>query len=122
MGFDVSICPQCELGTIHLSGDVDGTTLLDALDQLVEDDTWKAHFDELWDFRSVAEILITAQQVDRIVMQEKTLAAMLGAGRVAMLVESITQESYANLLIRKSEYPDRTMRTFRIRSQATKWL
>lgn len=119
---DVTACRDCELSTIRFTGRVNGASVLEALDRLTTCETWQPEFDDLWDYREVNELVVTQDEVDRVVAQVENSAMRLGEGRTAILVRSITHEAYANLLIRISKDPRRTQRTFRDYNRAIKWL
>lgn len=122
MGIDISVCSKCRLGTVRLSDNVDGMTMLDVLDQLTSAAAWEPDFDALWDYRDVTELVVTSDQVDQMTARMSDVPAMSGKGRTALLVRSVTHETYANLLIRISKNPHRLQRTFRSRRRAMEWL
>lgn len=122
MGMDITTCQACKLSTIRFTGAVDGDAVLEALGRLKASDTWKPEFNQLWDYREVTRLVVTQDQVNRMVVQMDDWAAQLGDGRTAILALSVTHEAYANLLIRVIKDPRRTQRTFRRQEQAIEWL
>jgi hypothetical protein len=85
MAFEVNIAPEHEVGVVRLSAQVDGTTLLEALNVLYKGDTWVPRFNAVWDLQGVTELSVGPAEAERMLERMEELCHRMGEGRTVVI-------------------------------------
>jgi len=85
MAYEVDLAPEYTLGIVRLIDEVDGHTLLTALNTLYDGDNWVPQFNAVWDARAVTELSVLPQEADRILERMTALCKRMGQGRTVVV-------------------------------------
>jgi hypothetical protein len=85
MAYEVDMAPEHALGVVRLTGEVDGYTILDALNTLYNGDNWVPQFNVVWDVRAISELSVVPREADQILERLTTLCRRMGQGRTVVV-------------------------------------
>jgi hypothetical protein len=120
--YSCTISPQQRRGIVRLTGTIQGTTFMEAMEALYRSPEWQPGFDALWDARGVTELLLDERDVKAIVALMLDLTARMGPGRAAFVIARELDWMIARLLIYRTRVPSRERRTFETMEEALAWL
>lgn len=123
MPYTYRIDADHKLGIVRLTGSVNADLLDQAADAAYGDAQWKPHFDAIWDLRPSAEVIISLDDIDRLLEQKFERDAELNLeGKVAILIDRDSLVGVAHLYRHRASHPTREVQVFVRERYAREWL
>ena len=88
MAYKCVVRDDLQIGVVTLSGVVTGDTFLKALEALYGAADWVPGYNTIWDYRSVAELVVAPDEADQILARLSDFSSAIGGGR-AVAVASL---------------------------------
>ncbi|WP_420456053.1 hypothetical protein [Rubrivirga sp.] len=122
MPYEIQVDPEFRIGFIAAFDYVTGQDLVLACKSLIEDASWEAGFDEVWDLSAATAVDISPDELERLAASAREHADRIGENRVACVTTRDSMAAILRLLERLTPGLRRTYRVARTRQEAADWL
>ena len=123
MPYTVHVTPTSRIARIRMAGTVDGTEILAAYREAVAHPRWESGFSTLWDTQDIIALDFLPEHLAAFSAEAKSLSALRGPGRSAIVTTDVAIHINARLLSLKSGGDaGREVRVFGALSNAETWL
>lgn len=122
MHHDIHICPDCDLGVVHLSGGVNLQGLCDVLNALLDCADWRPGCPMVWDVRQVTDLYITPAAQRRLAALADELKISTRGMRAALLTRTTSQKAYGIEMLRAMGGEEFVHRAFQSKRRALRWI
>ena len=121
MSTQVVIDGTHEVGIATVSGPVDDTTLLAALDQLYLSADWHPGYDAIWDGRGITKLVVDPAGSTGIARRVQSYASRIAAGRTAVVTQRTMDRLFAEMLFARLRCPEQQYALFDSMDSALLW-